>query len=380
MPKYFYRRLLLVAAFGIICLLSLFTHLILDVDTSAYLLILMSVYLLSFASTPLFFRWLYPLVLQHKSKVNLASSLLVLLVLFLYSSGTLIYLEGIALGADPYFCYVLLILIAVPAGAAPLFTTVPLIIISNTILLTSSIEIFGSYFPVFLVGSQLVVLSLFRSLLSEFESRTLLEVSLAELSATQGILRDIVEQETKVEVARNLHDEIGHLVTLVVVNLNRLIKMEKEGVSPLLLETQQLTKQLMSEIRQVVLQLRSDDSVDLSEAIDTFAKGLIKPAISVKFQGFDGLCSARIGEVIFRTCQESVTNVMRHSSAETINIVIQKFEGYYQVEIQDDGRLCNSWDFGSGLKGLQERAEQLLGSFNAYSDDTGFNISLRLPY
>ena len=156
--------------------------------------------------------------------------------------------------------------------------------------------------------------------------------------------------------------------------------MEKEGVSPLLLETQQLTKQLMSEIRQVVLQLRSDDSVDLSEAIDTFAKGLIKPAISVKFQGFDGLCSARIGEVIFRTCQESVTNVMRHSSAETINIVIQKFEGYYQVEIQDDGRLCNSWDFGSGLKGLQERAEQLLGSFNAYSDDTGFNISLRLPY
>ena len=376
----FYSRLLLIATFGIICLLSLFTHLILDIDTSAYLFVLMAVYLLSFISTPLFFKFLYPLILQHESKFNLASSLLVLLVLCLYGSGTLIYLEGTALGADPYLCYVLLILIAVPAGAASLFLTIPLILISNGILLTASIETFGSYFSVFLVGSQLVVLSLFRSLLSEFESRTLLEVSLAELSATQGILRDIIEQETKVEVARNLHDEIGHLVTLVIVNLNRLIKMEKEGASPLLLETQQLTKQLMTEIRQVVLQLRSDDSVDLREAINIFSKGLIKPAVAVDFQGFDGLCSARIGEVIFRTCQESVTNVMRHSSAESLNIIIKKLDDHYQIDIRDDGRVCNSWDFGSGLKGLQERAEQLLGSFNAYSDNNGFNISLRLPY
>ncbi len=376
----FYSRLLLIATFGIICLLSLFTHLILDIDTSAYLLVLMAIYLLSFISTPLFFKFLYPLILQHESKFNLASSLLVLLVLCLYGSGTLIYLEGTALGADPYLCYVLLILIAVPAGAASLFLTIPLILISNGILLTASIETFGSYFSVFLVGSQLVVLSLFRSLLSEFESRTLLEVSLAELSATQGILRDIIEQETKVEVARNLHDEIGYLVTLVIVNLNRLIKMEKEGVSPLLLETQQLTKQLMTEIRQVVLQLRSDDSVDLREAINIFSKGLIKPVISVEFQDFDGLCSARIGEVIFRTCQESVTNVIRHSSAGSVNIMIKKSDDHYQVDIRDDGKVFARWDFGSGLKGLQERAEQLLGSFNAYSDDNGFNITLRLPY
>ena len=377
----FYRRLLLVAAFGIICLLSLFTHLMVDIDGSTYLLALMAIYFLSFTSTPLFFKWLYPLISQSKSKINIASSLLILLVIILYSSGTLIYLEGIALGADPYLCYVLLVLIAVPAGAASLFLTIPLILISNGILLMTSMETFGSYFSVFLVGSQLVVLSLFRSLLSEFESRTLLEVSLAELSATQRILRDIIEQETKVEVARNLHDEIGHLVTLVIVNLNRLIKMEKEGASyPLLRETQQLTKQLMSEIRQVVLQLRSDDSVDLREAVDIFSKGIIKPVIVVEFQGFDGLCSARIGEVIFRTCQESVTNVMRHSSAEFIAIVIQKSDSHYQVEIKDNGRLCSNWNFGNGLKGLQERAEKLLGSFSAYSDNYGFNISLRLPY
>lgn len=381
MPMYFYRRLLLIAVFGIVCLLSLFAHLLLDINYSFYLLVLMAIYLLSFTSSPLFFKWIYPLILQNKSKINLANGLLVLLILCLYGSGVLIYLEGVGLGADPYTSYVLLILIAVPAGAAPLLLTIPLIIISNSILLNSSIETFGGYFSVFLVGSQLVVLSLFRSLLSEFESRSLLEVSLAELSATQGILRDIVEQETKVEVARNLHDEIGHLVTLVIVNLNRLIKMEKEGASsPLLRETQQLTKQLMSEIRQVVLQLRSDDSVDLREAIDIFSKGIMKPVIAVEFQGFDGLCSARIGEVIFRTCQESVTNVMRHSSAESIEIVIQKLDDHYQVEIKDNGRSCSNWDFGNGLTGLQERAEQLLGSFSAYSDSYGFNISLRLPY
>jgi len=380
MPKYFYRRLSLVASFGIVCLVSVFLHLLLDVAFSDYLLFLMAIYLLFFISAPLFFKRLYPLVVQSKVTENIALAYVVVLVIVLYCSGILIFFQGTSLGADPYICYVLIILISVPAGAAPLALILPLVVISNGLLISNDFETFGGYFSVFLVGSQLVVLSLFRSLLSEFESRTLLEVSVAELNATQGLLRDIIEQETKVEIARNLHDEIGHLVTVIIVNLNRLIKLEKDEPSQLLVETKQLTKQLMSEIRQAVLQLRSDESVDLQEAIHILSKGLIKPNVSVEFLGFDGLCSSRIGEVIFRACQEAITNVMRHSSAESINIVVNKFNDHYQVDIKDDGLACKPWGVGSGLTGLKERAEQLKGSFTANSDQHGFNILMRLPY
>ena len=60
MPMYFYHRLLLIAVFGIVCLLSLFSHLLLDIDYSVYLLVLMAVYFLSFISTPLFLNGYTP--------------------------------------------------------------------------------------------------------------------------------------------------------------------------------------------------------------------------------------------------------------------------------------------------------------------------------
>ena len=380
LPVGFYRRLFTVLIFGVLCLASVYTHLLLETNYSAYLLGLMIVYFVLFMSAPVYFRFLYPLKEQNILTNKMAHRLMMLLISCLYCLSTLIYFEAITLGADPYVCYVLLILIGVHAGAAPLRLSLSLIAISNGLIFSHNLVIFGEYFFVFLLGGQLVVLSLFHSLLSEFKGRQLLEISLAELSATQGMLRDIVEQETKIEVARNLHDEIGHLVTVVIVNLNRLLKMQGSQASPLLLETQQLTKQLMSEMRQAVLQLRSDDSVDLQEAIHTFSSGILKPVVKVEFQGFAGLCSSRIGEVIFRTCQESVTNVMRHSSAESINIKVNKLESHYQVDIEDNGICHELWRFGNGLSGLKERAENLLGTFTATSSPEGFRMSMRLPY
>jgi len=380
LPGYFYRRLFAVLVFGLLCLASVYTHLLLDINYSDYLLGLMVIYFVLFMSSPVYFKFLYPLTEQNIQTSKVAHRFMMLLICCLYLLSTLIYFEARELGADPYVCYVLLILIGVHAGAAPLWLSLPLIAISNGIILSNNLVIFGEYFFVFLLGSQVVVLSLFHSLLTEFKGRQLLEISLAELSATQGMLQDIVEQETKIEVARNLHDEIGHLVTVVIVNLNRLLKMQGSQASPLLLETQQLTKQLMSEMRQAVLQLRSDDSVDLQEAIHTFSSGILKPVVNVEFQGFDGYCSSRIGEVIFRTCQESVTNVMRHSSAESINIRVNKLESHYQVDIEDNGVCHEEWHFGNGLSGLKERAENLLGTFTATSSHKGFRMSMSLPY
>ena len=380
MRNHFYRRLLIVLVFGIFCLMSVFTHFLVDTTYSNYLLFLMASYFVLFLSAPVYLKFLYPFNQQNKQGVNSVYMLVMVLIICLYCLSTLIFFESKALGADPYVSYVLMILIGVPAGAAPLMLTLPLIAITNGLILSVSLDAFGSYFSVFLIGSQLVVMSLFRSLLSEFNSRQLLEMSLAELSATQGMLRDSIEQETKIEVARNLHDEIGHLVTLVIVNLNRLLKMQGSHAPPLLLETQQLTKQLMSEMRQAVLQLRSDKSVDLREAIHTFSKGILKPVVSAEFKGFDGLCSSHVGEVIFRSCQESVTNVMRHSSAESIHIIINKQEDHFKIDIEDDGFCDKEWRFGNGLSGLKERAENLLGTFTAKSSNNGFRISMTLPY
>ena len=383
-PNYFIGRLACLLGFGLLTLGSVYTHLLIDtsisdLSSSRILYGLLIIYFILFCCSPIYFSIFYPLREHQHYPNDVSHPAASFITSLLYLSCTALFIFGLNLNASPYLLSILLLLTAGQSGGAPLFISIPLIIASTILCGALIYSTVGIYFLIYLFSGQMISLTLFRSLIHDMRSKTMLELSMAELSAAQSLLRDIIERETKIEVARNLHDEIGHLITLIIVNLNRVIKLQGNNNSPLLLETHDLTKQLMNEIRHAVLQLRSDDTVDLNEAIKAFSQSLTKPTIQANFIGFDGICSPRIGEVIFRACQESITNSMRHSNASTVNIYIKKSKGHYHIEIADNGANNKGWSIGNGLTGLKERAEHLLGTFAASSNQDGFRISMTLP-
>ena len=379
-PLSFIQRVLAIHFFGLACVVSTYLHIVFDVSQTPFINGLMLGYLFSFLSVPIYLTLVYPLKEFANYPEPVSHPIYKGLVLVLYTVSVLLLLTGLNAGGNAYALYILIILAAAPAGVMPLNFTIPTILISNAIVLLNSLEHINGYFSVFLVGGQFVVMLLFGSLFSEFRNHTQLKLNMAELTATQSLLRDIIEQETKIEVARNLHDEIGHLITVIIVNLNRLIKLENQAAPDLLIETQQLTKQLMAEIRSAVLQLRNDDTVDLAHALKALKNGISSPQVHVSFESFNGICSPRIGEVIFRACQESLTNAMRHSTASHVYINIRRLDTCYQVDIEDDGDIIKQWSMGNGLNGLKERTEQLLGTLRVKSEHSGFKVSITLPY
>ena len=124
----------------------------------------------------------------------------------------------------------------------------------------------------------------------------------------------------------------------------------------------------------------SDDLSILSEPI-TLANGHVIPNRMViqPLEGFDGTCSATNGEILFRCCQEMITNSMRHSNATKLQILIMKSPTRFSVSIEDNGTGKAGLTPGKGLGGIRSRVLQLGGQVELVLDTEGFRAQLMVP-
>ena len=97
-----------------------------------------------------------------------------------------------------------------------------------------------------------------------------------------------------------------------------------------------------------------------------------------------------IETALFRTYQEALNNVVRHSGAKRVHLILATSDGLFEGEIADDGRGFDVHDFqsngnsarGLGLLGMQERVGQCGGTFEVVSQiggGTRIQISIPIP-
>ena len=73
--------------------------------------------------------------------------------------------------------------------------------------------------------------------------------------------------------------------------------------------------------------------------------------------GVSNYCKVIHSEAIYRTCQEALTNSMRHGNSTKVNIFIKFSESRIKLYIIDNGAGCKDLTEGYGLKGMKERIE-----------------------
>jgi signal transduction histidine kinase len=240
-----------------------------------------------------------------------------------------------------------------------------------TLLLPRGVDL---WFWGFLLCAQWVVYVLFKALIGEFHTKTLLFHRLIELQATQRLLRESVEQDLRYEIARNLHDEIGHLATRLSLTLSRMDTTDLRCK-----EAQTLTRELHHQIRTLASGWSSEPQLDIKAAIEALVQPIAQPRISLTFEGFSGKCAPAIAEVLFRGCQEGITNCLRHSDASQLHITLSRSEVGYLAELRDNGRSTwREWR-GSGLKGIETRVRQLGGVMECKAHADGFRLAFSLP-
>jgi two-component system sensor histidine kinase UhpB len=237
--------------------------------------------------------------------------------------------------------------------------------------------------------------------ISDVSERRRAEAALAasreQLRALSARLRSLREEE-RTRLAREIHDELGQLLTVLKINLDWLERRigEREGAPELnpwlerVVEAGELTDATLASVRKIATELRPAalDTLGLPEALQQEAS---------RFRERTGIpCRIELPEeppklspvastAVFRIFQEALTNVARHAQATGIRARLSAANDRVLFDIEDDGKgvdPARTADTRSlGLLGMRERAAVLGGDLvvERASPAGGTRVTLRLP-
>lgn len=218
-----------------------------------------------------------------------------------------------------------------------------------------------------------------------------LQVANQELIATRQRDKELAASEERMQLAREIHDGLGHHLTVLNVQLQvaqKLLGESSERVESVLETCRNEAQAALEEVRRSVAVMRSTplDIDTLEEAlcrlVDDF--DLISPSeVVFSMVGEPYQTSPLSSLTCYRFVQEGLTNVQKDGQDVTEVVVTLIYSSTtLNVSVKDDGgAISSSEDHGGyGLIGLNERAAQLGGKLSTgRTDGGGFILELALP-
>lgn len=208
-------------------------------------------------------------------------------------------------------------------------------------------------------------------------------VQLRQLSAQQ---LQAVENE-RLHLAREVHDDLGQLLTALKINLARLERVTDGAALERVHETNALVDHVMGAVRRISSSLRPPllDELGLAAALDRFlSENCERASLEYRLEiprTLPQLSSAQ-SLAAFRVCQEAFTNVLRHSGARKVQVALSWADGSLRIAVSDDGCGMDEGKMHSslGLLGLQERVRLLGGQLSIHSQlDQGTLLEASFP-
>ncbi|MDX2160258.1 MAG: sensor histidine kinase [bacterium] len=219
---------------------------------------------------------------------------------------------------------------------------------------------------------------------------------LADLKQSHNQLADYARRvaalatvEERNRLAREIHDSLGHSLTVIGVQLEKALLLAEDD-PPAALNAVQNAKRTVDtalvDVRQSVGTLRHRSiPFNLRAALDRLIAGTQGFAfdIHLTIQGDEARSTDVERHIVFRAVQEAVTNVQKHAQASRVDIQIDFREAFTTLCVQDDGVGLRSDPFtggGYGLRGIRERVETNGGQFRFSSGETcGTRLDIHLP-
>jgi len=197
-----------------------------------------------------------------------------------------------------------------------------------------------------------------------------------------------VQEEERKTISRELHDEVGQLLTGLRMELGTLSHYHPDEEFRKRLESvKRLAEEALRSVRNLALLLRPSmlDDLGLKPALHWQVKEFSRRCgipVSLNIEGtLDNLPEA-LGLCLYRAIQEAMTNCVKHAEASRVTVVVKQEETRVIASVQDDGR---GFDVlvrtpGLGLLGMTERVRALQGRMSVSSGPgSGTLISLEFP-
>ena len=219
-----------------------------------------------------------------------------------------------------------------------------------------------------------------------------------ELRASREKLRHLnahlqsVREKERTEIAREIHDEFGTILTALKIDLSWLEKRLTQEQSSLAEKTRNsldLINAAIKAVQRISSELRPGilDHLGLASAVEWHVKEFgsrtgISCDISVDMDNNE--LDRDISTTIFRILQEALTNIARHSEATEVSVCLKQKEGVISLSVADNGKGILEDQLSAhdsfGLMGIKERVKHWLGDVTISSaHNKGTIISVSIP-
>ena len=206
-------------------------------------------------------------------------------------------------------------------------------------------------------------------------------------------------EEERKRISHDLHDQCGQTLTAIQFGMDALRKsmpghllQQKEDIRDIV----QSISQLGNEIREITYQLRPAmlDEMGLVSALRSLVSEVSRqhPTLDINEEYAVGKLKKKllpnIEVALYRTCQESLNNIIKYAQASEVSIILGRQETHVVLSVQDNGIGLDTRKLGSntksrqgiGLLGMRERVAALQGEFEIISEPgKGTSIIVALP-
>ncbi|WP_248961448.1 sensor histidine kinase [Sphaerisporangium perillae] len=205
-------------------------------------------------------------------------------------------------------------------------------------------------------------------------------VLVIELHRAQGEVARLAAGEERLRIARDLHDLLGHSLSLIVLKSELAARLAEQG-SPRaageIRDVESVARLALQEVREAVTGYRQRG---LSEELDSARAALTAAGVTVTVRTTGTPLPDALDGLFGWAVREGVTNVVRHARAGRCDIAVTFESDAATLEITDDGRAAGPCEAGSGLTGLAERVQAAGGTLAAGPrPDGGFQLRVLVP-
>ena len=193
-------------------------------------------------------------------------------------------------------------------------------------------------------------------------------------------------------IAREIHDNVGHVLSRSILMTAACKTINKdEALDPLLGNLEESLNGAMNSIRSSVHDLH-DDAVNLEDAIKGLVKDFSFCPVTLTYD-MSRQVPREVKYSLISITKEGLSNVMRHSNADSVNILLREHPALYQLCIEDNGTLgskipdiqtdadsnkMETVSGGMGLSNIRDRVKALGGTVQI-TQEKGFRIFVTIP-
>ncbi|POO81901.1 sensor histidine kinase [Bacillus sp. MBGLi97] len=202
-----------------------------------------------------------------------------------------------------------------------------------------------------------------------------------ELDEANQQINELVKREERVRIARDLHDTLGHTLSLLTLKsqlVQRTIASDPERARKEAREMETTSRAALKQVRELVSDMKT---ATIAEELIHIQQILRAADITFEYMGGSDFSNiSPVTQNIVSMCiREAATNIVKHSRATHCTISISQTDDKISITIKDDGMgMDQQTPFGNGLRGMKERLALIDGALDV-STHNGTVLNITVP-